>query len=220
MPDNPNPNPNGPENTETVVTSTNTPAPQNGPTAETTDKSGSKEETFSAKFVEELRQEAANYRVQRNKERERIENLEKELKTFQDAQLTEEQRREQELTSLRESNSTLSSSTKDLNLKLAIALAAPDQKVRDIEAAIKLIGTDKIEFNADGSIADMSDAWEDLKDKHSWLFGSGTPTAPNPGTTNPGKAPKAVQVTKADLAKMDPMKVAEMWKSGELNHLL
>lgn len=174
--------------------------------------------SYDENYVKALREEAAKHRTDKQAEKARVEKLEKELKAFQDAQLSEEERRAQELEELRSSSTTNLTRAQDAELKYQIALNAGKAEIQDVKAAIKLIERDSLEFDDRGNITNLEDTLAALKEEHPWLIGKAAPVAPSTGTTNPPKQTSASdrKYTRAELKGMSPEKINALYDEGRV----
>lgn len=180
--------------------------------------------SYDEAYVKELRDEAAKHRTEKQAEKAARDKLEKELKAFRDAQLSDEEKARAELEDLRKSSTDNLSRAQEAELKFQIALNAPKEEISDIKAAIKLIERDALEFDDKGNITNLKDTLAALKEEHPWLLGkAAAPVAPHTGTTNPPKQQTGKKATLEDLRRLqktNPEEVVRMRTAGELNHLL
>lgn len=178
---------------------------------------------YDKAYVEKLRAEAAKHRTEKQAEKARVDDLAKQLKALQDAQLSDEDRRKQEFEETKVRADTNESRAQDLQVQFQLALAAfdPANEIGDLNAAIKLIDRDTLEFDSAGKISNLQDALEALKRDYPSVVASKTnPPAPNTGMTNPSKRSSEKQISQADLKTMTPEKIVELHQAGKLNHLL
>jgi len=180
--------------------------------------------TYSQSDVEKLRAEAAKHRTEKQAEKARVEALEAKLKVFEDAQLTETERTAKELETTRTRADVNQSRAQELEVKFQLALAAvnPANEIGDVNAAIKLIDRDTLEFDSAGKITNLSDALDILKSTYPSVVakqGSAAVSAPNTGVTNPAKPTGDKKLTRGDLKGLSPKKISELYDSGKLGHL-
>lgn len=175
--------------------------------------------TFDESYVKQLREEAAKHRTEKQREAKEKETLLARLKEFEDAQLSEQERFQQEFEATRSRAEQNETRARDLELKYQLALAAQSENISDVKAAVKLADRGLIEYDDNGSISNLADVISSLRTEYPSLFATGV-RAPNTGVTNPAKAPSAKKYTRADLAKMSPERRVELLESGDLNNLL
>lgn len=174
---------------------------------------------FDAEYVKSLREEAARHRVEKQKEATRSAELEAKLKEYEDAKLSVEEKQTRDFEETKTLAATFMQKALESDLKYQLALAAKDEGITDIRAAVKLADRELIEMGDDGSISNIADVIANLKAEYTTLFSS-TPNAPHTGTSNPAKAPSDKKYTIADLGKLSPEKRVELLESGALKHLL
>ncbi len=188
---------------EAVVVDTETPEPK----------------TFDKDYVEQLRKEAAKHRVEKQQEAKKNEELLARIKSFEDAQLTDTERFQNEFAETRKKAETLESLVRESELKAQLAMASRDENISDVKAAVKLADRGLIEYGDDGSIANMSEVISSLRSEYPSLFNPSF-KAPNTGVTNPAKAASAKKYTREDLKSMSPERRVELLEAGEFKHLL
>jgi hypothetical protein len=170
--------------------------------------------SYDESYVKELREEAAKHRTEKQAEKSRVDKLEKELKAFRDAQLSDDERAKQELEDLRKSSTDNLTRAQDAELKFQLAVNAGKEGIQDIKAAIKLVDRDDLTFDDKGNITNLKDTLAALKDEHPWLVGK--PAAPSVGTTNPARTPAEQKYTKADLKGMAPEEISKLYHAGKI----
>ena len=186
------------------------------------DENADAPKTYDEKYVKRLRDEAASRRIREKEKDDRIAELANKLKSFEDSQLSDAERAQNELNELRESSTTYKTRAQNLEIDFQLALAATDPQngIGDVKAAIKLIDRENLEFDSKGRITNLASALDALKAEYPSVGLVNKAVAPNTGTTNPGKATTSVKYTRADLKNMSPQRIVELQESGELNHLL
>lgn len=194
--------PNSPVD-ETPVVDTPTPEPK----------------TFDESYVKQLREEAAKHRTEKQREAKEKESLMARLKEFEDAQLSESERFQNEFEETRKRAEANETRAREAELKYQLALAAQGENISDVKAAVKLADRGLIEFGDDGSIQNISDVISGLRNEYPSLFNPSF-KAPNTGVTNPAKAPSEKKYTREDLKSMTPERRVELLESGALRHLL
>lgn len=216
--------PNGSVSETGKVVSTETPkvsdevlSPNVTPTE--TPKSEVEPKTFTKEYVEELRAEAARHRVEKQKERADREALEAKVKEYEDAQLSESEKVTRDFEEAKTKATSYEQKVRELSLNYELAMAARDEKIADVKAAVKLADRELIEYDSAGNITNLPAVIENLKSTYSSLF-SKSASAPNTGVTNPAKAPSAKKWTREDLRTLSPEKRKELMDSGALNELL
>lgn len=175
--------------------------------------------SFSKEYVEELRAEAARHRVEKQKERAEREALEAKIKEFEDAKLSVEEKAKRDYEEAVTRASSLEKQAREASLKYELALAAREEGISDVKAAVKLADRELIEYDSAGNITNLPDVIEHLRSEYSSLF-SKTASAPNTGVTNPAKPPTQKKWTREDLKSLSPEKRVELMQSGALNDLL
>lgn len=178
---------------------------------------------YDQAYVEQLRAEAAKHRTEKQAEKARVDDLAAQLKTLQDAQLTEAERQKQEFEETKVRADRNESRANDLQVQYQLALAAvdPANEIGDVNAAIKLIDRDTLEFDSNGKISNLQDALEALKREYPSVVASKINTpAPNTGVTNPSKRGAEKQFTREDLKGMTSERIVALQAEGKLNHLL
>lgn len=188
----------------------------------TDDADSSTPKTYDEKYVKRLRDEAAARRVREKEKDTQLADLQAKIKAFEDAQLSDAERLQNELSELRESSTTHRTRAQNLEVDFQLALAAanPANGIGDVKAAIKLIDRDSLEFDSKGNVMNLQDALETLKSEYPSVGVVSKPSAPNTGATNPTKSTASVKYTRADLKNMSPQRIVELQQAGELNHLL
>lgn len=190
--------------------------------AATTDDSKKTEvdqKSFSKEYVEELRAEAARHRVEKQKEKAEREALEAKLREYEDAKLSAEEKAARDFDEAKTKASSYETKAKELALNYELAMAAREEGIADVKAAVKLADRELIEYDSAGNITNLPDVIENLRSTYSSLFSKGV-SAPNTGVTNPAKPPAAKKYTREDLKSLSPEKRVELMESGALNHLL
>lgn len=176
-------------------------------------------ESFDKEYVKSIREEAADWRTKlRAKEAEHEAALAK-LKEYEDAKLTESEKAARDFEEAKSRASNMENLAREASLKYELAIAAREEGISDVKAAVKLADRELIEYDSAGNITNLPDVIEHLRSEYSSLF-SKTATAPHTGVTNPPKAPAAKKWTREDLKKMSPEQRVELMNKGELNHLL
>lgn len=189
------------------------------PNAPTEVKPKDEPKTFSKEYVEELRAEAARHRVEKQKERADREALEARVKEYEDAKLSDTEKAARDFDEAKTKASSYETKAKELAINYELAMAARDEGIADVKAAVKLADRELIEYDSSGNITNLPDVIENLRSTYSSLF-SKTASAPNTGVTNPAKAPAARKYTREDLKTLSPEKRVELMESGVLNDLL
>ena len=181
----------------------------------------SESKTFDENYVKGLREEAAKHRTEKQAERKAREDLEARIKEYEDAKLSADEKLQRDFEETKATLQKYQTVAQEKELALQLALAAKDENISDLKAAIKLADRELIQYDDNGQISNMTDVIADLKGTYSSLFSSGnnTPTA-SPGVTNPPKAPASRKYTREDLKKMPPERVKQLHESGELAHIL
>ena len=113
--------------------------------------SGTQEETFSRKYVEELRQEAAGLRTKKNEAEKAAKDAQAKLADIQKAEMDELERTKTELEEGKSTNESLLNRAKDAELRLAVVTASQEHKFRDLDDLMRFIDNDALKFLDDGS---------------------------------------------------------------------
>lgn len=176
-------------------------------------------EVFDKEYVKGIRDEAASWRTKlREKEAEHEAALAK-LKAFEDAQLTAEEKMSRDFEDAKTRASSMEQKAREASLRYELAVAAREEGISDVKAAVKLADRELIEYDSAGNITNLPDVIEHLRSEYSSLF-SKTASAPNTGVTNPAKPPASKKWTREDLKSLSPEKRLELMQSGALNDLL
>lgn len=179
--------------------------------------------SYDEAYVKGLRDEAAQARIARNKEKEDREALAAKLQAYEDAKLSDAEKLTKAFDDAKQRADKNEFLAQDLQVKFQLALAAADpaNQIADVNAAIKLIDRDTLEFDDSGSITNLQTALETLKTTYpSVVAVAGKAPAPNTGATNPAKNGASKVYTQSDLKKLSPEKISELHAAGELNNLL
>lgn len=180
----------------------------------------SEPKTFDESYVKSLRDEAAKHRTEKQNERKAREALEAKIKEYEDAKLSADEKLQRDFEETKATLQKFQTAAQEKELALQLALAAKDENISDLKAAIKLADRELIQYDDNGQISNMDVVLADLKGTYSSLFSSGNTPSSSPGVTNPPKAPAARKYTHADLKKMSPERIKQLHESGELNHIL
>lgn len=175
--------------------------------------------TFDADYVKALREEAAKHRVEKQKEAEARAAAEAKVKAYEDEKLSAEEKLSRDFEETKTTAQKFQLLALESDLKYQLALAAKDEGITDLRAAVKLADRELIETDAEGNISNVADIIGRLKDEYKSLFAA-APSAPNTGTTNPARPASAKRYTREDLGKMSPERRVELLEKGELSHLL
>jgi len=176
--------------------------------------------TFDKEYVESLRNEAASWRTKLREMETQFSSVQTQLKEFQDAQLTEQEKFTRDFEEAKTKATQFETQAREKDLALQIAMVAREEKIADIKAAVKLADRELIQYDNNGQVSNLADVVASLRTEYPSLFNVPAPVAPNPGTTNPAKAPSATKWTREDLKTMSPEKRVELLEKGELKHLL
>jgi hypothetical protein len=176
-------------------------------------------ETFDKDYVKSIRDEAASWRTKLREKEAAFEEAMAKLKAFEDAQLSAEEKAARDFEEAKTRASSMESKAREAELRYQLAIAAREEGISDLKAAVKLADRELIEYDSAGNITNLPDVIENLRSEYSSLF-SKTASAPNTGVTNPAKPPAAKKWTRQDLASLSPEKRVELMQSGALNDLL
>lgn len=143
------------------------------------------QERFDAAYVKQLRAEAAGYRKE-------LRDTQGKLKTFEDAQLTEQERLQKRLQELEGGEKTWKQERQSITTRYEIMLNASKMGIVDPEAAYKLIDQAELKFSDDGRPANIERVLQDLLESKPYLRGNATgpqvavqqPFAMNPARPN------------------------------------
>lgn len=155
-----------------------------------------------------LRQEAANYRTQ-------LREREAELQAIKDAALSEEQRREQALTTATAERDELRAQLHSTTLRADVFEAARSQGIVDPDAAFRLMDTTGLVAGSDGYDELLAERLAKLVDRRPYLKAqSGEPPEPKDPPQIPPSSPARPrdpkQLTSADLNRMTRDEVAAL----------
>ena len=208
------------EGNVSTETSTETKTELVEPVVEPTVESKKEDGTFDREYVESLRGEAASWRTKlRDKENE-FKEMQAQLKEFADSKLSAEEKLNKEFEEAKTKAHLFEAKARENALALQIALAAKEEKITDVKAAVKLADRELIEYDDNGQVTNLQTVFEHLKQEYSSLFSSSA-NAPNVSSTNPSRPSKpGKKYTSEDLKKMSPEKINELREKGDLNHLL
>lgn len=200
------------ETTETVVDDSATTE-----TVETVSETDPK--VFDKEYVESLRGENASWRTKLRDKEKLFEEAMNKLKGLEDASLSVQEKMERDFEEAKTRASQFEAKAQENSLALQIALAAKDEKITDVKAAVKLADRELIEYDNNGQVTNLSTVLEHLKSEYSSLFAS-APTASTGSSVNPSRPAKTKAYTHEDLKKMSPDRIMELKEKGDLNHLL
>jgi len=195
------------------------PAPPQPPAPEPPAPSdpGQDPKTFDAAYVQQLRQEAAAHRVKANELQTERDALAAKVKEFEDANLTDKQRLEQQVQELTTSGATLTQRAQDAFLRAAIAEGSIRTGCVDPGAALAIIKTDpawcqKVVWDGD-SVTNIDVVLTELLEQKAYLKGAPAPTPPpDPGgPTNGARPDGGAALTRDDIKKMTPQQINERW---------
>lgn len=145
------------------------------------------------------------------------------LAELEAAQLTEQQRAEQERDQAKAAAEAAIRRANDTLIRASVIAAAASAGAVDHDAVAALIDRNGIAVTDDGAVTGVTEAVAALLEAKPYLVGkAGTTTpTPTPGAANGGVMPgTGGTLTEAQLAGMTPDQIAEAFTKGELNHLL
>lgn len=180
----------------------------------------SEPKTFDENYVKSLRDEAAKHRTEKQAERKAREDLEARVKEYEDAKLSTDEKLQRDFEETKATLQKFQAVAQEKELALQLALAAKDENISDLKAAIKLADRELIQYDDNGQISNMTEVIADLKGTYSSLFSSVKAPTASPGVTNPPKSPAPKKYTREDLKKMPPERIKQLHESGELTHIL
>ncbi len=158
-----------------------------------TEPSKGENKVFDADYVQELRNEAAKYRTERNAQTKALEDatntlksLEAKVAEFEKAKLTAEERAKLEFEESVNLNKTLQAQIQETRLEAAVAKNVRRYDLADVDATIKLLDDKSVEYTDDGKPSNIDAVLEATLEKYPFLR-AGKKTAPDTGTTNPGR---------------------------------
>jgi len=156
------------------------------------------------KIIQSLRKENAERRV-REKE------LADKLKGFEDARLSEDEKRAKRIKELEEAEGKAANRANELELRLAVERTARRIGIVDEEAAFSLMDKSKISY--EGGRLDVSSVEAELKAllaARSWLKAKTMPETPVVPATNPSKqSPNTLSI--ADIRAMSQVEINARW---------
>lgn len=159
---------------------------------------------FSADYVKKLRQEAAANRLQAKK-------LQEQLATYEQAQMSEQQKLAAQLQTYQEQLKTATAQLRQERARAVISQAAAKANV-SADLAIKLID---VQFDDDGNPLDVDKAIQELVKQYPNLVSQAAP--PQVATMRPGGNQRAA-LTKDDLKGKTPEWINTHW--NEVKDLL
>ena len=151
------------------------------------------EEKFDAKYVRELRAEAAEYR-------KKLRELEGKVKSEEDAKLTEQEKLQKKLVDLEKRNADAQNAMQAKTLRYEVMLAASKLGIVDPDAAYRLLDTSSLEFDDEGQPKNVEKALKNLLTNKPYLAGgAGHASAANPagGARNVSDDPIIIAARKA-----------------------
>jgi hypothetical protein len=164
--------------------------------------------TFDAEYVKELRDQAAKYRTERNAERTEREAREAALaeaqakvKEFEKEKLTAEERAKLEFDESKTLNQTLLDKMKSVQLEASVAKNVVNYSLADVDATLKLMDTGSVQYGDDGRPSNIDAVLESTLEKYPFLKSTKKVSAPDTGTTNPGRQ-KNNSLTREAIANM------------------
>lgn len=204
----------------TTPTGTETPpgqVPATPPTGQPTDPSSQQTppadagRTFDAKYVEQLRQEAAGHRTKATGLQGEVDTLKAEVTKYKEFMPTQVAELETKITALTEVATKSAADAQNANLKYAVAVEAQAQGCVDPEAALALLDKSKVVWET-GTPKNVSVLLTELLTAKPYLKASpSTPVIPNAGPTNPGAAHGSPPLTLDDVKKMKPAEINSRW---------
>mgnify|MGYP000847624422 CR=1 FL=1 len=176
-------------------------------------------EVFDKEYVKGIREEAAEWRTKLRKQEAAYEEALAKLKSYEDEKLSAEEKLSRDFEEAKTRASSMEQKAREASLRYELAIAAREEGISDVKAAVKLADRELIEYDSAGNITNLPDVIEHLRSEYSSLF-SKTASAPNTGVTNPAKPPAQKKWTREDLKSLSPEKRLELMQSGALNELL
>lgn len=155
-------------------------------------------------LIKSLRSENAARRI---KEKE----LSEKLKAFEDAKLSDDEKRANRIKELEESNTAATGRAKELELRLAVERAARRLGIVDEEAAYALMDKSHIVYE-DGALSAQSvdNELKALLATRTWLKAKTAPDTPVAPPTNPQRQP-ANALSPADIRAMSSEEINTRW---------
>jgi len=213
------PEPGAPTVPEPTPDPTPDPTPAPEPTPDPTPPA--EPATFSREYVESLRREAASHRQEKQQTAEELKTVQEQLKALQTAQLSDEEKREQELTDLRAKETTLTSDltvknnqVRDLETELYVVREAtrPEYEIVDPDAAVRLMDLNQLERDDEGRPTNVGELLKKLVEDRPYLKGKAAAVPPPPvDPTNPTKPETGAKYTKEKLRSMSPDEINADW---------
>lgn len=176
-------------------------------------------DVFDKEYVKEIRDEAASWRTKLREKESAYEQAMAKLKEYEDAKLSVEEKAQRDFEEAKTRAGSMEAKAREAELRYQLAIAAREEGISDLKAAVKLADRELIEYDSAGNITNLPDVIENLRSEYASLF-SKNAAAPNTGVTNPAKPPAQKKWTRADLASLSPEKRVELMQSGALNDLL
>jgi hypothetical protein len=181
--------------------------------------------------VKGLRDEAASWRTKlRDKEKE-VTDLGKRVKELEDADLSDQERAtkqleeaQTELATLRATDGERQTTVRDALLEADVvkACVTAETKIQDPDAAYKLLDRSQIEYDeTSGRATNLPALLEALATEKPWLVATeGGVTIPPVEPTNPTKPQAGKVPTRAEISRMTPEEINELWENGTLPEAL
>lgn len=155
-------------------------------------------------LIKSLRSENAARRI---KEKE----LSEKLKAFEDAKLSDDEKRANRIKELEESNTAATGKAKELELRLVVERAARRLGIVDEDAAFALMDRSHIVYE-DGALSTQSvdNELKALLATRTWLKAPTAPNTPAVPPTNPQRQPVNT-LTAADIKSMTQAEINARW---------
>lgn len=150
--------------------------------------------TFDAEYVKELRDQAAKYRTERNTERADREardaalaEAQAKVKEYENEKLTAEERAKLEFDESKTLNQTLLEQMKSVQLEASVAKNVLKYNLADADATLQLLDKKQVQYGDDGRPSNIDAVLEAALEKYPFLKSAKKVSAPDTGTTNPGR---------------------------------
>ena len=173
-------------------------------------------ETFPRAYVEQLRKEQKQRREHEAQLQAALEAANARLKQFEDATLSEEEKRNRELEDLRTQTVQGALALRDSRLETAVVSAATRLGIVDPDAALALLKKDAVTWDGNNP-TNVTDLLTTLKEQRPWLAGRhGMSPPPDTGATNPSSGAGGGQrggqpLTVEAIRKMSPDEMNTRW---------
>lgn len=179
--------------------------PQAGAPSPQPQPSGQEPKVFDEAYVQSLRQESAGYRT-------KLQAAEAKLKSFEDAQLTAQQKAEKDATDAKQRAEQLEAKLRESSIRAEVAVQSVKLKIVDPDAAFRLLNQKSIEFDEDGQPKNVEAALSALVKEKPFLLGQATVTT---NVNNPART-TTTTLTLEQIKQMSPAEINARWNEVQM----